>query len=54
MNKNFVVLTVDQIIQVLSSSECLFDMLLIIVVIDGIVDGRLDAFALIELLHLWP
>ena len=52
MNKNFAVLTVDQIIQVLSSSECLFDMFILVVVIDGIVDGRLDTFVLVELLHL--
>ena len=29
-------------------------MFILVVVIDGIVDGRLDTFVLVELLHLWP
>jgi len=54
VNVNFVVLAVHKIVQVLGGGKSFLDVLIFIVVIDRVVDGRLDTFVLVKLLHFCP
>lgn len=54
MNKHFIVFAVHKIIQVLGSSKCFLNMLILIVIINWVVNSRLNTFVLVKLLHFRP